>query len=112
MSTISENTQTEEPEVEGVEVAISDGWGDYPLDAVFVRTETRSVSEVVKRIENKRDILEPDFHRDFVWPTQKQSKLIESCIMRIPLPVFYVAEAKDGRIIVVDGLQRLTTFAR
>ena len=32
--------------------------------------------------------------------------------MRIPLPVFYVAEASDGRIIVVDGLQRLTTFAR
>src|SRR5450830_1477801 len=32
--------------------------------------------------------------------------------MRIPLPVFYVAEAPDGRIIVVDGLQRLTTFAR
>ncbi|CAM3393455.1 DUF262 domain-containing protein [Cupriavidus taiwanensis] len=32
--------------------------------------------------------------------------------MRIPLPVFYVAEALDGRIIVVDGLQRLTTFAR
>jgi hypothetical protein len=32
--------------------------------------------------------------------------------MRIPLPVFYVAEAKDGRIIVVDGLQRLTTFTR
>jgi len=30
--------------------------------------------------------------------------------MRIPLPVFYVAEAEDGRIIVVDGLQRLTTF--
>jgi hypothetical protein len=70
------------------------------------------VSEVVKRIENKRYILDPDFQRDFVWPTQKQSKLIESCIMRIPLPVFYVAEAKDGRIIVVDGLQRLTTFAR
>ena len=32
--------------------------------------------------------------------------------MRIPLPVFYVAEAKDGTIIVVDGLQRLTAFAR
>lgn len=98
--------------VEGLEVGPSDGWGDYPLDAVFVRTETRSVSEVVKRIENKRYILDPDFQRDFVWSPQKQSKLIESCIMRIPLPVFYVAEAKDGRIVVVDGLQRLTTFAR
>jgi len=32
--------------------------------------------------------------------------------MRIPLPVFYVAESPDGRIIVVDGLQRLTTFIR
>jgi hypothetical protein len=32
--------------------------------------------------------------------------------MRLPLPVFYVAEAKDGRIVVVDGLQRLTTFKR
>ena len=32
--------------------------------------------------------------------------------MRIPLPVFYVAEDEEGRIIVVDGLQRLTTFYR
>ncbi|MER8765310.1 MULTISPECIES: DUF262 domain-containing protein [unclassified Mesorhizobium] len=102
----------EDTEVEGVDVGASDGWGDYPLDAVFVRTETRSVSEVVKRIENKRYVLDPDFQRDFVWPNPKQSKLIESCIMRIPLPVFYVAEARDGRIIVVDGLQRLTTFVR
>jgi Protein of unknown function DUF262 len=99
-------------QVEGVEAGSSNGWGDYPLDAVFVRTETRSVAEVVKRISAKRYILDPDFQRDFVWAVLKQSKLIESCIMRIPLPVFYVAEARDGRIIVVDGLQRLTTFTR
>lgn len=103
---------TQEDEWEGMDNGPSDGWGDYPLDAVFVRTETRTVSEVVKRIEGNRYVLDPDFQRDFVWPATKQSKLIESCVMRIPLPVFYVAEAKDGRIIVVDGLQRLTTFAR
>ncbi|TRZ49395.1 DUF262 domain-containing protein [bacterium] len=88
------------------------GWDEYPLDAVFVRTEQRTVSEVVKRIEAERFILNPDFQREFVWPLKKQSRLIESCLMRIPLPVFYVAEAKDGRIIVVDGLQRLLTFTR
>jgi len=88
-------------------------WGEnYPLDAFFVRTEPRSVGDVVQRIRNNRYILDPEFQRDFVWPVAKQSKLIESCIMRIPLPVFYVAEAKDGRIIVVDGLQRLNTFYR
>jgi hypothetical protein len=103
---------SETNDVEGIDISSSDGWGDYPLDAVFVRTEPRSVSEVVKRIDSNRYILDPDFQRDFVWPNQKQSKLIESCIMRIPLPVFYVAEAPDGRIIVVDGLQRLTTFSR
>ncbi|WP_321393766.1 DUF262 domain-containing protein [uncultured Desulfuromusa sp.] len=89
---------------------LSSGWRDYPLDSVFVRKEQRTVSEVVKRIEKNRIILNPDFQRDFVWSVKKQSRLIESCLMRIPLPVFYVAEAKDGRIIVVDGLQRLTTF--
>lgn len=108
----SDNATDDNVEVEGLDDYSSVGWGDYPLDAVFVRTENRSVSEVVKRIENQRYVLDPDFQRDFVWPAPKQSKLIESCVMRIPLPVFYVAEAVDGRIIVVDGLQRLTTFAR
>lgn len=32
--------------------------------------------------------------------------------MRIPLPVFYFAETKEGKTIVVDGLQRITTFCR
>ena len=99
-------------EVDGVDETAGDGWGDYPLDAVFVRTEQRTVGEVVARIQKNRYVLDPEFQRDFVWPAPKQSKLIESCVMRIPLPVFYVAEAPDGRIIVVDGLQRLTTFTR
>lgn len=54
--------------------------------------------------------MDPDFQRDFIWKTDKQSKLIESVILRIPLPVFYLAEDSGGRMIVVDGLQRLSTF--
>jgi Protein of unknown function DUF262 len=106
------NVSSAENDIEGIETPGGDGWGDYPLDSVFVRTETRTVSNVVERIGNHRYILDPDFQREFVWSAEKQSKLIESCVMRIPLPVFYVAEAEDGRIIVVDGLQRLTSFSR
>ena len=84
----------------------------YPLDDVMVRSETRTVAEVVKRIKRGRYLLDPDFQRDFVWEPSKQSKLMESCLMRIPLPVLYVAEGPDGKILVVDGLQRLTTFVR
>ena len=97
-------------DVEGIDSPESAGWGDYPLDSVFVRTDARTVRDVVMRINNNRYDLNPDFQREFLWDAGKQSRLIESCVMRIPLPVFYVAEARDGRIIVVDGLQRLTTF--
>jgi hypothetical protein len=82
----------------------------YPLDDIMVRKDARTVRDVVKRIEAGRYSMNPDFQRDFVWPQDKQSKLIESCVMRIPLPVLYVAEGEDGRITVVDGLQRLSTF--
>jgi hypothetical protein len=99
-------------DVEGADLPQSAGWGDYPLDSVFVRTDARTVRDVVMRINNDRYDLNPDFQREYLWSVEKQSRLIESCVMRIPLPVFYVAEAKDGRIIVVDGLQRLTTFKR
>ena len=85
---------------------------DYPLHDIMVRSETRTVAEVVRRIERNRFFMAPAFQRDFVWEPARQSKLIESCIMRIPLPVLYVAEGGDGRIVVVDGLQRLTTFVR
>ncbi len=102
----------EQEKLEGLDINPSEGWEDYPLDAVFVRNETRTVAEVVKRIGAGRYQLDPDFQRDFVWDVSKQSRLIESCVMRIPLPVLYVAETKAGVIAVVDGLQRLTTFQR
>lgn len=104
--------QAKVEEIEGYDESPKDDMGDYPLDAVFVRTDQRTVGEVVRRIRAGRYDLNPDFQRDFVWTPEKQSRLIESCLMRIPLPVFYVAEATDGRIIVVDGLQRLSTFKR
>ncbi|MEN6350365.1 MAG: DUF262 domain-containing protein [Syntrophomonas sp.] len=107
------DASAEIPDVVIEDAVETSGWGDeYPLDAVLVRTEQRTVSEVVKRIQAERFVLNPDFQREFVWDQKKQSRLIESCLMRIPLPVFYVAEMKDGRIIVVDGLQRLITFTK
>ena len=109
-----ESPQTSAPfeQIEGLDEPRSVGWADYPLDSVFVRSEQRTIGEVVRRIRADRYDLSPDFQREFLWSIEKQSRLIESCLMRLPLPVFYVADAKDGRIVVVDGLQRLTTFKR
>jgi hypothetical protein len=87
-------------------------YNPYPIDAVFVRAEPRTAFEVLRRINGKSYILNPSFQRDFIWSEEKQSKFIESAIMRIPLPPFYLSERRDGKVVVVDGLQRLTTFQR
>ncbi len=90
----------------------SGSWGDYPIDDLLIRHETRTIHDVIRRIDRKAYVMNPEFQRDFIWPEDKQSKLIESVIMRIPLPVFYMAEDNQGRMVVVDGLQRLSTFRR
>lgn len=103
----------ESEELEGLESS-PDDLGEYPIDSLLIRQEQRSVFEIIRRMNpdltSGRFVLDPDFQRDFVWPLEKQSKLIESTLMRIPLPVFYLAEREDGNVVVVDGLQRLSTF--
>lgn len=99
-------------ELEGLGGDEDANWGDYPIDTLLIRHETRTVHDVVRRIDQGSFVMDPDFQRAFIWDEDKQSKLIESVLMRIPLPVFYLAEDPAGRMIVVDGLQRLSTFAR
>jgi len=110
---MSTNTINDEPEeIEGLGKDEDSSFGDYPIDTLLIRNESRTVHDVLRRIEKGSFIMDPDFQRDFIWPEDKQSKLIESVLMRIPLPVFYLAEDEEGRMVVVDGLQRLSTFRR
>jgi Protein of unknown function DUF262 len=102
----------EPEEIEGLGGDEDASWGDYPIDTVLIRNENRTVHDVLRRIEKGSFVMDPDFQRDFIWPEDTQSKLIESVLMRIPLPVFYLAEDLQGRMIVVDGLQRLSTFKK
>lgn len=97
---------------EGVDNHKPEKFDEYPINSVLIRPETRTLYDIVRRIRNDQFIMDPDFQRDFIWKPDKQSKLIESMVMRIPLPVFYLAEREDGKTVVVDGLQRLTTFQR
>ena len=105
------DNEEKEEEIEGLDPEGA-SWGDYPIDDLLIRNEHRTVQDVIRRIDRDHYVMDPDFQRDFIWPPDKQSKLIESVIMRIPLPVFYMAENDNGQMVVVDGLQRLSTFQR
>lgn len=81
----------------------------YPIDYPFETLVTRLDADKPKLILN------PDFQRKYKWDKEgweRASKFIESCLMRIPLPSCYFAEDQEGRHIVIDGVQRLTTVAK
>lgn len=57
-----------------------------------------------------RLLLQPDFQRQFVWDGAKASRLIESALLSVPLPIVYLAEEPDNKESVIDGQQRLTSL--
>lgn len=84
-----------------------------PYDPKLIRVDTRafSIHQVNEMIQTGDIDLSPDFQREFVWlDNTRKSRLIESLLLRIPLPVFYLAQDENGMFKVVDGVQRLTVI--
>lgn len=80
-------------------------------EKIDVRQENKTVYLLCKRIDHDEIDLFPEFQRRAgIWDLRKRSRLIESILLRIPLPVFYVAADVVDRWSVVDGLQRMTTI--
>lgn len=69
-----------------------------------------SVREFHTMVKEGDLILQPDYQRKFVMDMKLSSKLVESILMDVPIPVIYLAEEKDENYSVIDGQQRLTSF--
>jgi len=65
------------------------------------------VQTILAQLDEKILILNPDFQRRSVWQRPRQSRLIESLLLNIPVPPCYFAEDPQGTRVVVDGQQRL-----
>ena len=81
---------------------------------VDIITQSMVVANIIERLKEDRIVLDPEFQRrPDLWDDMKQSRLIESLIVRIPLPSFYFDyDDEDDNYIVVDGLQRLWAIKR
>lgn len=84
----------------------------YPNAVLNICRDTASVFQMKRKWEKRPSQLNlyPDFQRELVWSPRQKSELIESVIMGIPLPAFYVKEDENGVYIVVDGKQRFNTL--
>ena len=96
----------------------------YPIVLILVNSLKKEVSYdtrdftieiIVKKYSedieiDKNEIFVPEYQRDFVWSQERQSKMIESIILGLPIPSIFVAEDKSGRLEIVDGSQRIRTL--
>lgn len=98
------------------DLIIEDVEDDTPFeiapDKRRVKTEKQDlpVETLVSWVNRGKMNLQPDFQRNFVWNSGKASRLIESLLLAIPIPVIYVAEEANRTYSVVDGQQRLTSI--
>lgn len=81
----------------------------YPIDYPFETLESKIKSKPPTLV------LDPDFQRKYKWDKdgwERASRFIESCLMRIPLPACYFAESAGDQMLVIDGVQRLSTIEK
>ena len=102
----NEELEFENPHEEDVESS------EVPSDRRKIYTELGDpeIESLNGKFKRGRLVVQPDFQRQFVWDATKASRLIESALLAIPIPVVYISQEQDNREYVIDGQQRLTSF--
>lgn len=77
---------------------------------ISIDKKTILVETCIKRLLQRTIILNPDYQRHEVWDDVRKSRLIESLMLKIPIPMFYVSADEKNVFTVVDGLQRLSSL--
>lgn len=91
---------------------------DEEINEKYISGEVRIVTEqarypldtICTMLNSGKYLLRPDFQRRRRWDRSKQSRLIESFIMNIPIPPIFLYEYEFSKYEVMDGLQRLTAI--
>lgn len=85
----------------------------FSTDNVKINIVTISLSSLINRMKHNEIDLNPDFQRNSnLWTNDKMSRLIESILLKFPLPIFYFDVAVPDKWLVVDGLQRLSAIRK
>ena len=81
-----------------------------PKEGVSIEKNDRSLSEFERWYKQGRLIIDPEWQRSYIWDRSRASKLIESFLVDIPVPVIYLSKNEGGKYEVIDGVQRLTSI--
>lgn len=79
-----------------------------------VRTDAIDLSfgEIVNLKRDNEIRIDPEYQRLFRWSDEQRSRLVESVLLRLPIPPIFFIENEDGRYELIDGLQRVSSMAQ
>ena len=80
-------------------------------DALVIQASDLSLASIAAMVESAAIDVQPIFQRRERWDVRKQSALIESFLLNIPVPPVYLAEEEFGKYTVIDGQQRITAIS-
>lgn len=69
-----------------------------------------SVKEIISMVHEGMIDIAPEYQRQFRWDSERQSSLIESLFLTIPIPSVFMATNADGTWELIDGVQRISTI--
>ena len=78
---------------------------------IDIDMKTMELSSIIKRLEYEEINMNTDFQRKSgLWTAVQKSQLIESLLLRIPIPAFYFDGGVKDNWLIIDGLQRITAL--
>src|SRR3954447_22580109 len=69
-----------------------------------------SFNELLDMSESQELNISPDYQRLFRWSEGARSRFIESLLLEMPVPPIYVVEEEDNKKLLIDGLQRVSSY--
>ncbi|NQW89766.1 DUF262 domain-containing protein [Curtobacterium sp. VKM Ac-2861] len=87
-----------------------DKWLKAQRDLVTT-TLDYNLSTISRLVSDNSIDLDPSFQRRHRWDRRRQSQLIESFMMNVPLPPIFLNEDDFGSYSIIDGKQRLTAVS-
>lgn len=78
---------------------------------ISITMKPMTMDALIKRIQNDEIEFDMSFQRKAgLWSKRQKSQLLESIFLRIPLPAFYFDATDEGKWLIIDGLQRVSTL--
>lgn len=92
-----------------------EGDEDFTFPPAERRLVTQPVDLSVQTLSEQweaKHLYLPEIQREYVWDNGKASRLVESLILNIPIPVLYFAETAEAKYEIIDGHQRVRSIVR